>query len=178
MGGDRPGRALTFQRMIRLAPRLAAGRRATILAVLAGLATSACFDDETTRKMAQGFQMSNARPDEPPVMVNKEPPFRYPAALYARKVQGNVTLRLFVDRDGAVHPESTRVEETSGYAPLDSAAIRGSQELHFVPAKLRGEPMAVAILFPVFFRHPEAPPLPGDTILQREGRGPGSGKTP
>ena len=108
------------------------------------------------------------RPDEPPVMVNKELPFRYPAALYARKVQANVMLRLFVDRDGRVFPDSTRVEESSGHASLDSAAVKGSQELHFIPAKLHGEPMAVAVLFPVYFRHPEAPPLPGDTLVGRK----------
>jgi protein TonB len=107
------------------------------------------------------------RPDELPVMLNKEPPFRYPAPLYAQKVQGNVTLRIFVDRDGHVRPESTRVEETSGYASLDSSAVTGSQELRFVPAKQNGDPMAVSILFPVFFRHPEATPLPGDTVLKR-----------
>ncbi|HEU4995799.1 MAG TPA: energy transducer TonB [Gemmatimonadaceae bacterium] len=98
-------------------------------------------------------------------MVNKVLPFRYPAPLYARKVQGNVTLRLFVDADGRVQAESTRVEETSGYPALDSAAVVGSQELQFVPAKLHGEPLGVVVLFPVYFRHPEAPPLPGDTIL-------------
>ena len=108
------------------------------------------------------------RPDEPPVMVNKELPFRYPAALYARKVQANVMLRLFIDRDGRVFPDSTRVEESSGHPSLDSAAVKGSQELHFIPAKLHGEPMAVAVLFPVYFRHPEAPPLPGDTVLARK----------
>src|SRR5688500_18789334 len=107
------------------------------------------------------------RPDELPVMVNREPPFRYPAPLYAQKVQGNVTLRIFIDRDGRVRPESTRVEESSGYASLDSSAVTGSQDLRFVPAKLKGEPMAVSILFPVFFRHPEATPLPGDTVLRR-----------
>jgi protein TonB len=107
------------------------------------------------------------RPDELPVMLNEEPPFRYPAPLYAQKVQGNVTLRIFVDRHGRVRPESTRVEESSGYASLDSSAVTGSQDLRFVPAKLNGEPMAVSILFPVFFRHPEATPLPGDTVLRR-----------
>jgi protein TonB len=107
------------------------------------------------------------RPDEHPVMVNAELPFRYPAQLYARKVQGNVTLKLYIDRDGRILPDSTRVEESSGYGSLDSAAVVGSQELHFVPAKLHGEPMAVAVLFPVYFRHPEAAPLPGDTILAR-----------
>lgn len=111
------------------------------------------------------------RPDELPVMLNREPPFRYPAPLYAQKVQGNVTLRIFIDRDGRVRPESTQVEESSGYTSLDSSAVTGSQDLRFVPAKLNGEPMAVSILFPVFFRHPEATPLPGDTILRDGGRG-------
>jgi TonB family protein len=98
------------------------------------------------------------RPDEPPVMINSDLPFRYPPPLYARKIQGNVTLRLFIDTDGRPRAESTRVEESSGYGALDSAAIRGSQDLHFIPAKLHGAPMGVAVLFPVFFRHPEAAP--------------------
>ena len=103
-------------------------------------------------------------------MVNKELPFRYPAPLYARKVQGNVTLRLFIDRDGRVLGDSTRVEESSGYTSLDSAAVKGSQELYFIPAKLHGEPIGVIVLFPVYFRHPEAAPLPGDTILKQNVR--------
>lgn len=100
-------------------------------------------------------------------MVNAELPFRYPPALYARRVQGNVMLRLFVDRDGRILAESTRVEESSGYPSLDSAAVVGSQDLYFIPAKLQGEPMAVSVLFPVYFRHPEAAPLPGDTVLAK-----------
>ena len=100
-------------------------------------------------------------------MVNTEAPFHYPAALYARKLQGNVTLRLFIDVDGSAVPDSTRVEEKSGYGGFDSAAVAGARELRFVPAKLRGEPMAMTILFPVYFRHPEAQPLPGDSILRR-----------
>lgn len=115
-----------------------------------------------------GMQMQAARdrPDEPPVMVNKDLPFRYPPPLYARKVQGNVTLRLFIDTDGRVRPESTRVENGSGYGPLDTAAINGSQELLFIPAKLHGQPLGVVVLFPVYFRHPEAAPLPGDTVVR------------
>jgi TonB family protein len=128
---------------------------------------SACVDRETTQKVAQAFQAGSPAPDEVPRMLNSELPFRYPAALYARKVQGNVTLRLRIDRDGQVSSDSTRIEESSGYAALDSAAVQGSQELHFIPAKLRGEPMPVTILFPVYFRHPDAHALPGDTILRR-----------
>jgi protein TonB len=100
-------------------------------------------------------------------MLNPAPPFHYPGALYARKLQGNVTLRLFIDANGSPVGDSTRIEESSHYPAFDSAAIAGARELRFVPAKLRGEPMAMTILFPVYFRHPEAPPLPGDTILHR-----------
>ena len=127
---------------------------------------AACGDDSGPRGGL--FSSASDRPDEPPVVVNKSLPFRYPAQLYARKVQGNVTLRLFIDRDGHVRADSTRVEESSGYPPLDSAAVVGSQELQFVPAKLHGEPMGVVVLFPVYFRHPEAAPLPGDTILLKD----------
>lgn len=135
---------------------------ATQCALLAG-----CVDKEQSEKLMKGFEAGAQHPDEPPKMLNKELPFHYPPTLFAQKVQGNVTLRLFVDRDGRVRPESTQVVDPSGYASFDSAAVRGSQELRFVPAKTRGEPQAVTILFPVFFRYPGAPPLPGDTILKK-----------
>ena len=47
-----------------------------------------------------------------------------------------------------------------------TAALKGSEELRFVPAKLHGDPIPVSILFPVYFRHPDARPLPGDSVLQ------------
>jgi TonB family protein len=143
----------------RIAPGLA-------LAALLCVASS-CLDGDSSQKVAQALQAGASSPDEIPKMVNADLPFRYPAALYARKVQGNVTLRLYIDRDGNVRPESTRVEEPSGYPALDSAAVKGSQVLHFIPAKLHGEPMSVPILFPVYFRHPQARALAGDTILHR-----------
>ncbi|MEO5816653.1 MAG: energy transducer TonB [Gemmatimonadaceae bacterium] len=145
-------------------------RRVMIALMLASAA--ACSEKDTTQKMAQALQVGSAHPDEVPRVLNTELPFRYPAALYARRVQGNVTLRLFVDHDGQVRSDSTRIEESSGYAALDSAAVKGSQELRFVPAKLRGEAMATTVLFPVYFRHPEATALPGDTILNKRGLAP------
>ena len=141
------------------------------VAMAAGVALVACVDKEQSEKLARSFQAGAPRPDEAPRILNRELPFHYPPALFARKVQGNVTLRLFIDRDGRVRAESTQVMESSGYAAFDSAAIRGSQELQFVPAKTRGEPQAVTILFPVYFRFPGAPPLPGDTILKKGSRG-------
>jgi protein TonB len=114
------------------------------------------------------FQTVGRQPDVAPVMLNKELPFRYPPALYAQKVQGNVTLRIYIDSNGAIVPESTRVAETSGFNALDSAAMKGSRDLKFEPAKTQGQPVPVSILLPVFFRHPDAPPLAGDSIIKRD----------
>lgn len=114
------------------------------------------------------FQTVGRQPDVAPVMLNKELPFRYPPALYAQKVQGNVTLRIYIDSNGAIVADSTRVAETSGFSALDSAAMKGSRDLKFDPAKTRGQPVPVSILLPVFFRHPDALPLPGDSIIPRD----------
>jgi TonB family protein len=107
-------------------------------------------------------------------MLNKRPPFQYPATMLAKKVQANVTLRIHIDVDGKVVPESTTVVESSKYIELDSAAVRGTLKLRFVPAKKRGQPISVSLLFPVFFRAPGEPPLPGDTILRASQPGPPS----
>lgn len=143
-------------------------RPASLIALLAAFVfvVVACGSKSTdTAKTA--FDRGVARPNSYPVMLNKDMPFRYPPALYAEKVQGNVTLRLYVDTAGAVVNDSTKVVESSKSAMLDSAAIKGARELHFMPAKLRGAPMSVSILFPVYFRHPEAAPPAGDTILKK-----------
>jgi len=142
-------------------------RSSTLLAFLASGTLMGCTDQYTPKKVTQVFQTGRTVPDETPKMLNEDLPFHYPPALYARRVQGNVTLRLYVDRLGQVTPDSTRIEESSGYAGLDSAAVKGPQDLRFAPAKLHGAPLGVAILFPVYFRHPEARALPGDTILRR-----------
>lgn len=89
-------------------------------------------------------------------MQNVRLPFRYPGALYSRRVQGNVTLRLWVDAAGHVRPESTRVAESSGVRLLDSAAVAGSVRLTFTPARHAGQAVAAPLLFPVHFRHPAA----------------------
>lgn len=115
---------------------------------------------------ADSFQTVGRQPDVAPVMLNKELPFKYPPALFAQKVQGNVTLRIYIDRAGQIVPDSTHVAETSGFSALDSAAVKGSRELKFQPATTQGQPVPVSILLPVFFRYPGAPPLPGDSILK------------
>jgi protein TonB len=140
-------------------------KKTRLLAVMAfGSLLIACQKDG---QEGEAFSGVGPRPDVLPVMLNKELPFRYPPSLYSKKVQANVTLRVYIDKEGAIVSESTHVAESSGYPSMDSAAVKGSNDLRFIPAKTRGEPVPVSILFPVYFRHPEAPPLPGDTILKK-----------
>src|ERR1700704_7121990 len=141
--------------------RLAGSYLALLLSVVSG----GCKKGEGS---GLSFQTVGRQPDVPPVMLNKELPFRYPPALYAQKVQGNVTLRIYIDSNGAIVPDSTRVAETSGFSALDSAAMKGSRDLKFEPAKTQGQPVPVSILLPVFFRHPDAPPLAGDSVIVRD----------
>ncbi len=133
---------------------------ALVVAVAASAACSGSKDE------GGSFQTVGRQPDVAPVMLNKELPFRYPPALFAQKVQGNVTLRIYIDRSGQIVPDSTHVAETSGFSALDSAAVKGSRELKFEPAKTQGQPVPVSILLPVFFRYPGAAPLPGDSVLK------------
>ena len=142
------------------------GRLVSTAVLLVALA--AC---QKTGEDGDAFSGVGPRPDVLPVMLNKELPFKYPPSLYAKKVQANVTLRVYIDKEGGIVPESTHVAESSGFPPLDSAAVRGSGELRFIPAKTRGQAVPVSILFPVYFRHPDAPPLPGDTVLKKADTG-------
>jgi TonB family protein len=90
--------------------------------------------------------------EEPPVATNPVSPVRYPPALLAQGIEGRVLLRLFVDSVGTIIPDSTRIAESSGYPALDSAALAGSPELEFSPARLQGRPVAAPFLQPVQFR--------------------------
>src|SRR5436305_7725618 len=111
--------------------------------MLGALSTIACSGSSSNGGRQQA---TRPQPDERPTMINTDPPFHYPVALYARKLQGNVTLRLFVDGNGKTVSDSTRVEESSGYSAFDSAAVSGAKDLRFIPAKLQGEPVGVTIL--------------------------------
>lgn len=144
-----------------------------VSAASAALLVAGCSSDSA----ADGkFTEVGPRPDVLPVMLNKDLPFRYPPSLYSKKVQANVTLRVYIDQQGQIVAESTHVAESSGFPPMDSAAVKGSSELRFIPAKTRGAAVPVSILFPVYFRHPEAPPLPGDTIIGKKANATAAGE--
>ncbi len=123
-------------------------RRLAALLVVLGLA-AACRAER--RDPAPGGEPPR---DQPPVALDPVPPVDYPPALFTQRVAGRVVLRLFVDTAGAIVPDSTRVEEPSGVAALDSAALAAAPRLRFAPALRDGRPVASPFLQPFDFRPP------------------------
>ncbi len=119
--------------------------------VLVAFALTACRGG-SPQSSGQTSQAAPPPESEAPVALNPDVPIAYPPALFEQKVEGDVTLRLFVDSTGKLLPESTRVAEPSGYPALDSAALAGSTTLRFAPAKRHGVAVATAFLQPVEFR--------------------------
>ncbi|MGH7562729.1 MAG: TonB family protein [Gemmatimonadales bacterium] len=87
--------------------------------------------------------------------LDPEPPIEYPPALFAQKISGTVLLRLFVTETGRIVPESTRVQESSGWPALDSAALAGAALLRYAPGLRNGTAVATLVTQPVHFRHPD-----------------------
>ena len=129
-----------------------------IVGALAGCHGSAPRADSATGQAAPPPE------SEAPVALNPNVPIAYPPALFDQRVEGDVTLRLFVDSTGKLIPESTRVTEPSGYPALDSAALAGASALRFAPAKRHGIPVATAFLQPVEFRQVGTTRAGGGTV--------------
>ena len=128
-------------------------RMSNAAAVLLALLAAGCGgSDGAPPPDAQASPGTPPPESEAPVALNAESPIAYPPALFEQRVEGDVTLRLFVDSTGRLIPESTRVAEASGFPALDSAALAGSTALRFAPAKRHGIAVATAFLQPVEFR--------------------------
>jgi protein TonB len=69
----------------------------------------------------------------------------YPPEAIAQGLQGEVLILLMIDESG--HISAARVEESSGYALLDNAALRAVRALHSLPADAPRE-----TLLPVSFK--------------------------
>lgn len=132
-----------------------------LVLALAPLLVAACdARSEGTVTLPPDSRGPAARRNEPPIPVNGEIPMAYPPALAAQRLGGSVILRLYVDSVGHVVPESTAVQESSGYPALDSAALAGAARLRYAPALRGGAPIGTAFLQPVNFRPP-----PGGALI-------------
>ncbi len=132
------------------------GRKCIAVILTLSVASVACRRKSDSTVLLPADPVSEvARRDEPPVPLDPEPPVGYPAALYQQRISGTVLLRLFVDETGRVMPDSTRLQESSGYPALDSAALASVPKLHYAPALRSGAPVATLFTQPIHFRHPD-----------------------
>jgi TonB family protein len=132
--------------------------------VVAAVILAGCTD------LKAGWQRLAGEPVVPPALISPELPFRYPMSLYVQQVHGDVTLRLHVDSSGLVVPESTAIVTASEHAEFDSSAIEGSARLVFRPARRGERHVGQTVLFPIKFRVPGVPPLPGDSAPTKSRR--------
>jgi protein TonB len=123
--------------------------------LVAGLLLAGCRPRPDATLALPAEQASASRRDEPPVALDAEPQVSYPPALFQQRISGTVLLRLFLDETGKVVAESSRVQESSGYPALDSAALAAVPRLHYAPALRNGSPVATLFTQPVHFRHPD-----------------------
>lgn len=132
------------------------GSRFALGALCTALAAGSCRakpDSTVTLPVEDAAGVS--RGEEPPVALDPEPGVEYPVDLYQLRISGTVLLRLFADETGKLIPDSTRVEESSGYPALDSAALAAVSKLHYAPARRNGIAVASAFTQPIRFRHPD-----------------------
>lgn len=125
-------------------------RRLLFFAVLVVLPAACRSGDAGVVRLPPG--QTAERHDQPPVALNADSPIAYPPALFTQGIDGTVLLRLYVNADGELVDDSTRVQESSGYPALDSAAVAGASQLHFAPALREGDPVAAAFIQPIEFR--------------------------
>lgn len=120
---------------------------------LIALCLSACHRPDTATVQLPPAPRTPPRAVEPPVAVNPVSPVEYPQALYIQGIEGKVVLRLHVDSSGIVDPDSSKIEESSGYPALDSAALAAVPRMKFAPALRNGVPAALTFTQPVIFKH-------------------------
>ena len=107
-------------------------------------------------------------PLELPVPIARESsPFVYPEELWDEGVEGQAVVMVHVTVEGAV--DSVYVRSTSGYAPMDSAALRGARELRFEPGRRGPDAVDVWVRLPVRFT--KTPPDPEAEATQTTGTG-------
>ena len=81
---------------------------------------------------------------------SKNPPISYPKRARRKGYEGTVVLEVLVNRNGKV--DDLRILASSGYAILDSSAVKSVKTWSFKPAKKGNEPVDMWVQVPVRFK--------------------------
>ena len=103
---------------------------------------------QTARTGSAGGSAGQAGAFSPP-QYRRCPAPPYPAEARARRLSGEVLLRVAVSENGAV--ESVALRRSSGHATLDEAAVRAVRGWVFQPARLGDRAVSAAVEVPVRF---------------------------
>lgn len=112
--------------------------------------------EQTRTQLTSGIQSADAKETKSamtkPVAANylKNPPPEYPRSARRRNQQGTVMLDVRVMTNG--NPKHIRIEESSGYAMLDEAALAAVKQWKFVPAKRGSQLVEANVVVPIEFR--------------------------
>src|SRR5450830_1037371 len=90
---------------------------------------------------AAGFALMPASAQDISVTLSVPPQVAYPAVSRRAGEEGNVLLRVVVEKTGL--PRSVEVVRSSGFPRLDQAAIEAYRKARFVPYMENGEPIEV-----------------------------------
>jgi protein TonB len=74
----------------------------------------------------------------------------YPLAARKRGIEGVVRLNVEVSAEGA--PTAVNLAESSGFAPLDEAALAAVRNWRFEPAKRGGKAVSARVEIPLRFK--------------------------
>ena len=142
--------ALTPEDMVHSVPELWQGELASQLGIHELKTRGARGENETDSKIENPPNLGtlNKKNVSPPAVVY-EPEPRYTDAARSRGLQGVVGLNIVVDKTGAVR--NIHIVHPLGMG-LDENAVATVSTWRFTPAKVSGQPVAVAIYLEVDFR--------------------------
>jgi TonB family protein len=122
-----------------------------------GLAASRSVAGTATRRtrslIAVGLAVAACGPRGPveePELLAGTSSVQYPTDLWDAGMEGEAILMVRVTDAGIV--DSAYVEESSGHAAFDSAAVRGSRDMRFTPATRGGQRIVMWTRLPIRFR--------------------------
>ena len=74
---------------------------------------------------------------------------KMPSYIARARVEVTTLIEFFVDREGNVDPNRTKIVTSSGYPELDEIAVAWAKQMKFHPARNRGEPVPIRMAIPI-----------------------------
>ena len=117
----------------------------------AGALTSGCAD--TVNPGRTGLRLGLEEGPLRPPAAEESGVFEFPRSAWEKGIGGTTVLKILIAADGTV--DSAVVLESSGYRPLDSAAVANAGKLRYRPAEQGGEAVPIWGRLPVIYPLPQ-----------------------